>query len=278
MFDIHRFAAEQAVPIVESGHPRCHRGWAQMPCPFCGGSDFYLGFSLNRGNLNCWRCGGHSLREFVGLILRTNEPYLIKKEIARYQTDHHEQYERKPKEVKARRRRVKPPPGLGPLRDAHKRYLRSRRFSPKRLTGLWRLRGTAHLSGEWNWRLIFPIMNLKGETVAYKGRGLSDKAMPRYKMTDDEDCSEDPKGFLYGIHNVPGDRVLVVEGATDVWRMGPGSVGTLGIDWTTEQANVLRQFDYRYILYDPEPQAQAQALKLGVARIVSRDHGSVGRD
>jgi hypothetical protein len=64
-----------------------------------------------------------------------------------------------------------------------------------------------------------------------------------------------------------GDSVVAVEGATGVWRIGPGAVGVLGIGWKMEQANRLRRFRKRFILFDPEPKAQARAI--GLANVLS---------
>jgi hypothetical protein len=55
---------------------------------------------------------------------------------------------------------------------------------------------------------------------------------------------------------------VVVEGAADVWRLGPGAVATLGIDWKSPQAEELRLYPKRFIIYDPEPKAQAKAEEL----------------
>jgi len=45
-------------------------------------------------------------------------------------------------------------------------------------------------------------------------------------------------------------------------RMGIGSVSIMGIDWKIEQAFILKDFKYRFIMFDPEPKAQKQAQKL----------------
>jgi hypothetical protein len=79
----------------------------------------------------------------------------------------------------------------------------------------------------------------------------------------DEDLMlQDSRSLLYGIHKATTNRVVVVEGPADVWRIGPGAVATLGISWKVPQACILRQFRYRYILFDPETKAQSKAREL----------------
>jgi hypothetical protein len=81
-------------------------------------------------------------------------------------------------------------------------------------------------------------------------------------MTPDESLPVDPRSLLYGINAVPGNAVVVVEGVTDVWRLGYGAVATLGMDWKVEQADQLRAFERRYILFDPGEKAQGRAEEL----------------
>ena len=62
-----------------------------------------------------------------------------------------------------------------------------------------------------------------------------------------------------------GHSVVIVEGITDVWRLGPGAVATFGIEWTNEQALLLKNFARVFVMYDfEEEQAEEQAYKLGV--------------
>ena len=81
-------------------------------------------------------------------------------------------------------------------------------------------------------------------------------------MTEDHLCLEDPKSLLYGIEEADGDTVVVVEGPTGVWRLGPGTVATLGIGWHPAQANRLRKYKRRFLIYDPELKAQSRAKEL----------------
>jgi len=68
--------------------------------------------------------------------------------------------------------------------------------------------------------------------------------------------------MIYGIHCIPSDAVVIVEGAVDVWRLGPGAVASLGIGWKHQQIEQLRAFNRRYVMFDPEPAAQRRACEV----------------
>jgi DNA primase len=146
----------------------------------------------------------------------------------------------------------------------HRWYLRGRGFDPKALEEEWGLLGTQHLSSRWNWRIVIPVQDARGRVVAYQGRTIREGVEPKYRMTDHADIPADPRSLIYGINKTREDGVIIVEGVTGVWRLGPGAVATFGIDWKREQANQLRHFERRFIIYDPEPKAQERAL--GLAR------------
>ena len=261
MLNLERFCSDHQIPFLTEGHHHTHQGWAQVHCIFCsdGNYGWHLGFNLEQGNWNCWRCGKHSTWDVVGRLLRTQDKNRIYQEIQKYDTA---TPNRKASKPKARKRAIKSPPGTAPLTKRHKKYLRNRGFRPMQLAKDWGLTGTEHLSGPWNWRVIIPIHNQFGEIIAFQGRTLNETTKPKYKVSDDADILEDPKGMLYGHHKAMGDSVLIVEGVTGVWKFGPGAVATLGIDWSAEQANKLRQYSKRYLMFDPEPLAQKRAEKL----------------
>lgn len=265
MFNFPRFAADFRVPTLSSGHHHCHEGWIQTHCPQCtdGRFGWHLGWSKEKGNLNCWRCGPVRIIQFIRGSARTS---LERAKALRAQ---YEGKGTKRSALRARKRGLsRTPPGLGPLTERHIAYLLGKPPEGRglrdllQLADLWDLRGASHLSGEWNWRVVAPIMNDSLETVAWIGRSIVRKMKPKYKVTDDAECAEDPKTFLYGVHKVPGEAVIIVEGPGDVWKIGAGAVATMGHGWHPEQATRLRRFKRRYIMYDPDEKAQRDAQRL----------------
>ena len=54
-----------------------------------------------------------------------------------------------------------------------------------------------------------------------------------------------------------------MEGITDVWRLGSAAFATFGIEFTQEQVREIKKhFDEVFVIFDDEPQAVRQALKM----------------
>ncbi len=261
MIDFTRLCKERNIPFLEHGHHHCHEGWIQVNCPFCGEgkSGWHLGFSKEGGNMHCWKCGSHSVNDWLRRLFPDN----IVKQIW-HEYDIKDLRIVKTKINKYRERNVSPPPGMESLSNAHKNYLIHRGYDADKLEEKWGLKGTRFFSGEWNWRVIAPIHNQEGKKiVAYTGRSISETVKPKWKTTSKDKIGIDPKRLIYGIEKTDTDTgVLIVEGPGDVWRMGVGCVALLGIDWKVEQANILRHYARRFIMFDPEPQAQKRAKGL----------------
>jgi hypothetical protein len=262
VLDFIRLAQRHHVPYAEAGNKKCSQGWVQTPCPNCdmGTGDYHLGFSLKQGSFHCWRCGTVPFWEALAGVLRLQDRGRLHTLRREFETNHKQE----PPAPVTRRLSLPPPPDTGPLLEAHQRYLTSRNFRPEQLVSDWDLQGTGRFGENWRWRVIIPIHNQQGQIIAYQGRSIGTME-PKYKMTNDEDCIEDPATMLYGIEKVTGDSVIVVEGCTGVWRLGFGSVATLGIDWKMEQVNRLRKFKRRFILFDPSENAQKKAVQLASA-------------
>ncbi len=260
--DLQRLCQKYGVPYLTAGHHHCATGWIQLHCPFCSGgrSGWHLGFNLQYSSFNCWRCGSKKSRDVIRLLTSTNDPQALRLIFDRFQLKQTTPKQTDTQDIQSKP--ALPPPGMGKMGLPHRRYLRSRDFRPRLLEKLWDLRGTAHLSDVWNWRIICPIRNSTGQIAAWTGRSLSNIAKPKYKTTKQKHILGDPKALLYGEHKILGNAIVIVEGPSDVWRLGPGAVATLGIDWKHEQASKLRHYDRRYIIFDMEETAQQQADKL----------------
>lgn len=261
MLDILKFCQANRVPFITSGNAHCRANWVQLQCPQCGSrgshGGWYLGFSLERGCFSCYRCGKVKFWDVVLRLLRTNDREHANRIVSQFQLGKRFEPAAKPTRLKT----LPEPPDCGELQPAHKKYLRGRGFIPEALVDEWGLRGTGRFGGVWSWRVVIPVKNSDGRVVAYQGRSIGD-ANSKYRFTEDKECLEDPDTLIYGLDRVVGNSVIVVEGCPGVWRLGPGAVGLFGIDWKLPQADRLREWDNRFILFDPEPMAQKRAEKL----------------
>ena len=241
----------------------CTAGWIQTHCPFCEEhQNFHLGWSVESEVFNCWSCG--RLKFYDVLVALTGfQREELKHVLASYRrrsrTVHTERTEKK----RGRVREVDFPTGTGRMKAVHKAYLRSRDYSPRKLSRIWGLLGT-DIVGDYACRIIAPI-TYKGRVVSYQGRDYSGKAKLRYKACRADHEARRHKDCLYGYDQAKekSRSVVVVEGITDVWRLGAGAVATFGIAFTRQQVTLLGEFEKVSIWFDPEREAQHQAERLG---------------
>jgi len=256
-FDAKQFCDDHGIHTAPGGkHYRA--GWVNISCPLCSGNPGYHGgFNLKGGYYNCHRCGNQWLPKVVSALLNKSirvakeilKPYLSKDLVEEFR-------ERKYAE------QIKFPPGTTRhLNDRNWNYLYGRYFTPRDIDWIWNLHSTGHL-GPYKFRILAPIY-LNGDLVSYQCRATSETQSQKYLACPEDEEVYHHKFTLYGIDYCTGDSCLVVEGITDVWRMGPGAVATFGIEYTKQQLLMLsRRFKKVHILFDPESQAQQQADKL----------------
>lgn len=245
---------ERGIPYREPGthHHVSSPDFLGVDCPWCspGSSRFRMGITQNCRAASCWSCGRHgavaTVAELTGLppdeIFRLLD--FTKTEDAR---------EEKP------RGKLVIPNGVGPLLKAHRLYLEKRGFDPDEVESIWGVKGIG-ISPRLGWRLWIPV-TLGRETVSWTTRSLMDCGGRRYITAKAEEEQIPAKSVLYG-GDLAGRSVVCVEGPLDAWRIGPGAVATLGIEWTQAQAAKLGGFARRVILFDSEPDARRQARRL----------------
>jgi len=103
--------------------------------------------------------------------------------------------------------------------------------------------------------------------VSFQARDITGKSPFRYLACPAKREKIPHKTILYGHQEVwvKYNTIIVVEGVTDVWRLGEIAAATFGIEFKTEQVIQLsKHADNFFILYDNEPRAQQQARKLAV--------------
>ena len=258
MFNVLKFYSAHGVDHITSGHKRARKGWVQIHCPFCRRS-YALGVNLTSGGVKCWVCGKHSQLKLIQALLNcsANQAFAIL-----------EKFEGRPvlraiPEDAIRpqvRRQCAWPLGTVAMEQRHRSYLEKRRYDAERLESIYDLRGTGPV-GEYNHRIIIPIC-LEGRMISFQGRDITGKCEDhdKYRACAQKDEAQDHKSSLYAIDLVPGDSAVVVEGAADCWRLGPGAVGTFGTGFTRRQQHLFRRkFKRAFMLFDPEPIATAQA-------------------
>ncbi|MFA5583026.1 MAG: hypothetical protein WDA09_02335 [Bacteriovoracaceae bacterium] len=258
MFNAEAFCFEYNIAFAPRGHQHRRKGWVNVICPYCTGTHFgyHLGINTLEGWASCYRCGGHWLPKVVATLAKVpiQEAFRI---IKRHSSG---ELLQEYNEIVSRKEKLEFPECCGTLQSMHWKYLKSRNFKAS-VAREWELMGTG-IHGPYNFRIIAPI-RLDGILISYQGRDITDKSKMRYKNCSAEDEVYPHKHVIYGIDKCKGKRILVVEGITDAWRIGPGCGATFGINWSPPQARLIAsRFEEFIILYDNEEQAQEKALAL----------------
>jgi hypothetical protein len=265
------------IPVAPSHHHHSRTGWIQLDCPFCGRDShkFHLGFRESRGYFSCWKCGKLSLKQTLLLLFEVSwaEAGQIALEVRESLPEFEEKVVQLPGKFQA-------PFGVGPMGLRHRKYLQRRQFDPDEIEGTWKVQGLE--AGPISWSLYIPII-FEGRAVSWTTRKIRDDVEQRYCSARPDQERIDHKRILYGWDYVQ-HSVLVLEGPTDVWRIGRGAVGTFGTAFKVNQVYLLSQIPRRTICFDNSDAAQQRAEELaellspfpGRTRIVQMDADDPG--
>ena len=111
-------------------------------------------------------------------------------------------------------------------------------------------------------RVLAPI-HFQNKIVSFQTRDITNKSELKYLACPQTREEINHKEILYGIDKCKSSTVVLVEGITDVWRLGPGTVACFGIGWKLKQMKLLAsRFKRIIILFDDDPQAIQQAKLL----------------
>jgi len=259
MLDAQRFCNDYNIEYARSGK-HFRNGWANLPCPFCTGhAGFHLGINIDEAYSVCHRCGFHPLPKVIAALTGTN--YNIAKDIIKkYSTvSTTVRPNNDPKNIPSQ---IKFPSDTGSLTNRAKKYLIQRNFDPDKLATTWGLLSTGHI-GFYKNRILAPIYQ-NHILVSYQCRDITNKHPQKYLACNQDEEIVQHQHTIYGLDQAQKRQCIVVEGITDVWRLGPGTVATFGISFTKLQAQLIaKHFDKVFILFDGEPQAQEKAGELG---------------
>lgn len=253
MKDIREVLDILGVPFQTEGHEHCREGWLQIDCPWCNQSGHYrLGYNLSFGYLNCWSCG--SQRLIPTLIEITGKSYgEIKDLVSGIIVNRRVETEK----IKGT---LIIPDGVEEMERPHRNYLKSRGFDAKHLASFWGVKGISLRPSHLKWRLFIPV-TYHGEVVTWTTRTIGNSPGNRYLNAKPHQEKISLRSLLYG-EDFARNAVIVCEGPTDVWRIGPGAVATMGVDFTPEQAEKIAKYPLRAICFDNLPDTKRQIKKL----------------
>lgn len=252
--NLQKLCADYRIPIAPKNHQHYRAGWINISCPFCSGHfGYHLGLPIEGFTANCYRCGKHSLYNVIQAITgieKSKIPGLIQ----RYSVG----FFRKVSFIKKDRpNKLAMPKPITPLQTKHKQYLIDRNFDPDFLERRWDLRATNHFSSlldgtNYSHRIIAPIQ-FKNRLVSFQTRDITNKQKSKYKACPEKNEIIPHKHILYGWDFAQKNSCVIVEGITDVWRLGAGALATFGVEFTNIQINlILSKFDRIFILFDSD--------------------------
>ena len=277
-FDVKEYLEDRGITYWEYGK-NVTEGWINIQCVFCDDRSNHLGIDPTTMFTACWKCGPHGpvtniVREIEGCSY--NQALEI---IGYFQAS----YIQQTKKIGNKQDPGKDilPKYAGELRTIHKEYLISRGFDPEYLTEKYGLKACTDM-GDYKYSIIVPVF-VNGKVVNFTAMYLN--RQQGYKHCPNEESHIPMKQCLYNIDTVK-DTALVVEGVTDVWKMGDGTVAVMGMEYTVDQINLLYQTGVKkvVVMFDGEELAIKKANKFAralagiipIVEVIELDSGDPG--
>ena len=260
MFDFIRFCDDFSVD-----YRLCGGDWANIDCPIagCKCEGKKGGFNLSNSFYSCYRCGRHSKTELIQAITGFNweavypilKTYTSNKKAKDYY-DNLSGFDYRPIKVEL-------PLFSKPIKDNKKAcaYLERRGFDVYDLEDKYGILATNALSNVPH-AIVIPIF-FQGRLVSYTSRSYLktvDKAKRYCSCSKDKEVINH-KSILYNWDS-SSDTIIVVEGCTDVWRLGDSTVACFGSTICPQQISLIKKKKKCYIAFDNEPMAQKKAYVL----------------
>lgn len=161
--------------------------------------------------------------------------------------------------AKGFRGKIMPDQATKDFHKIHIDWLQSRRFNPMKIIKQYDL-FCCYNQGRWRGRIIAPIY-LENKIVSYITRDCTGNSSLPYIDCPEVECHIPPKKTLYNIDRMKNAGILV-EGITDVWRLGDGAIASFTSNMTPEQKILLIQKRPKklFVMYDEDAKRKAKDL------------------
>ena len=265
MVDYEAICRQLDIPYWTSGKNNVE-GCITIRCPCCPDDDpdpsRHGNLDTMTGRYSCWRCKGSHPSVVIaraGHISVQAASELIRKNTTGGTFIQQE-------EETTRVESIKLPGSVMPL-DVHKNYLEGRGFDIDELQFYHGVRFTGMMERwegtDWGLRVIIPVYDRKCRLVSFQGRDCTGHSAYRYLFPPKDRQIQDCKTLLYGAELCGGtDRLIVVEGVMDAWKLGKGAVCTFGTSVTSSQILEMSRWRNVYIAFDNEPVAKEHAVDI----------------
>ncbi len=238
------------------------RGCIGTCCPFCGDTNYHCGVFLDFSNFTCWLCGAKgSLYRLIHEV--TGVKYEKFMEVAKFlendPTSNPKNFNKDgPIEVQC--------PHSYPITEdllvewpLVKQFMKERRMTLETLQD-HRVRFVPY--GTYAYRVAIPVL-FQGKTISYLFRKIQDVGTkPKYLTTPGFPL----KNYLYNYRSTRcyGERLVVVEGVVDAWRLSSMSaVALFGSEISKEQKNLIAKLLPHELIIALDSDAQKHANNAG---------------
>ena len=267
--DIVAYLKHRGIQYWDTGN-NISQDWIGIRCLWCGDKANHLGIHTTRGTINCFRCPVKgTVFKIIMKVERCSfdEALLTVKNFNRLRSTHslplprersfnYRSLEQQDSEINVLSQFAFDTEML----PVHENFLKSRYFDPIFLMEKYKIKFCGPL-GYYKLRIIVPVFDGQ-RCVSFVARDATDQAESPYLNCPNEQGLIDIRDSVYNLNHATNPDVIVVEGVTDVWRVGDDCVATLGVKYTTHQVLTLSQYRRCFILFDAEDRAQDQARQL----------------
>ena len=258
------------IHIAQSGERHYRYNWINTSCPFCSGNKGnHLGYSIKDDYFRCHRCGFKTHKEVI--LALTNKPAnKVLKLLKKYKGK--ATYQKQKKVVVEKPKTLVEPSNLTPLNSFHRKYLENRNFDVDYLIDTFELQSTSPISKldkyDYSNRIYYPIYH-NNDKVSFQTRTVNSKETVKYKTCPPEYETVFHKDILYGRQEFWCKTGIIVEGVTDVWRIGPYACATFGVKYSSNQVReIYRNFKRVAVMYDNDKNSKTNTGEENACKLI----------
>jgi len=254
MFNIISYLEDRQIDYHLEGEKNVVRGWVGIQCPFpdCSDPSWHCGINLESLFYSCHICRNKGKVEKLIQELERCSFNQAQKIIEKF-SDEDYSSPKKPlfRSVKEVEECILPEEIDKSFHKKHQQYLKSRNFNADYLVKKYNLMSVYNI-GRYKFRIIIPYY-YHSRLICFNTRDITGRAELRYQFCDIENSVIEVKHTFYNIDTVK-DRCIIVEGPSDVWRIGDGCIAVSGKQFTKEQLLMLREKEIKkaVVLYDAD--------------------------
>jgi len=258
--NIKQYFEDKGIDYKVSGSKNVSRGWINIQCPFsyCTDHSNHMGINLRSTGWHCWICGtGH---QDIAFLIKELEKCSLGKArsiIKKYDGDIlYKDEDYKPAS------KLWMPTGIKNdwNHSIHLEYLKSRGFGQKTIDK-FQLQPIGEY-GYYRYRIFVPIF-INNKMVCWQAADIIRNGSERipYLSCPPNKSIMPINECLYNYDSIK-DKVIIVEGVTDVWRLGDGAVATFTKNFTREQILLLKKKNIKeaFVFYDSDAVGQSKKL------------------